>query len=170
MGLAARPMRRLLYDGLSGVGELWSNLASSVPIVWAYFVRFFPFAVAMLWPVVRQIPLELREAIRLDGATAGQEFRHLVLPLSALPFLRAALAVGILALGEIGASKLVWVMWHPFAHEVFAQMHFGITPPLAAMCLVLLGVVVLGAVGMAGLRALRELPASAATARETPGP
>lgn len=122
-----RPARALLYDGPSGV-----------PIAWAYLVRFFPFAVAIQWTVVRQIPRELRDAIRIDSASAWQEFWHLIAPLSWPICVQAGFAVTVLGLGEIGASKLVWAGWHPFAHEVFAQMHYGVTNDLAAMCLVLL--------------------------------
>ncbi len=140
-GVSWRPLRFLLYDGPSGG-----------PIFWAYLIRFFPFAVAVQWPVVRHIPPELRDAIRVDGATPGQEFRHLILPLAWPACLRAGLAVTVLALGEIGASKLVWAGWHPFAHEVFAQMHYGVTPSLAALCLLLLGIVAVGGATVAWWR------------------
>lgn len=128
-----RPLRRALFLG-----------PSAVPIFWAYLVRFFPFAVALQWPVVRHIPPELRDAIRTDGASTWQEFRHLVLPLAWPACLRAGLAVGVLALGEIGASRLVRAAWSPFAHVVFEQMHYGVTGNLAALCLVLLGVAAAG--------------------------
>ncbi|HZT78859.1 MAG TPA: ABC transporter permease subunit, partial [Gemmataceae bacterium] len=79
---------------------------SPLPGVWVDVVRFFPCAVALLWPVVRLLPPELREAARVDGAGPAQEFGRVVAPLTAVPAARAALAVAVLALGELGASKL----------------------------------------------------------------
>jgi iron(III) transport system permease protein len=133
-------LARLLYDG-----------PSYFPVWWACLVRFFPCAVALLWPVVRLLPRELRDAARVDGATPAQEFRHVVWPLTALVWMRAAWAVAVLSLGELGASKLVATPGaQTFAHEVFNQMHYGVTNDLAALCLVLLGMVALGGAVVAG--------------------
>ena len=118
---------------------------SPLPILWASFVRFFPFAVALLWPVVRQLPGELREAARVDGATASQELKRVVWPLLIPAAASAALAVTILALGEVSAGKLVETPGtRTFAHELFNQMHYGVTNDLAALCLVLLLTVLAG--------------------------
>jgi iron(III) transport system permease protein len=58
---------------------------------------------------------------------------------------RAGLAVAVLSLGELGASKLVSTPGSKtFAHEVFFQMHYSATNNVAALCLVLLAAVVLG--------------------------
>ena len=55
---------------------------------------------------------------------------------------RAALAVGVLALGESSASKIVaTVGGQTLAHDVFTQMHYGVTPTLAAQCLLLFAIV-----------------------------
>ena len=54
---------------------------------------------------------------------------------------------GVLCLGELSAGKLVETPGSStFAHEVFTQMHYGVTNDLAALNLVLLGAVVLGGV------------------------
>jgi ABC-type spermidine/putrescine transport system permease subunit II len=54
-------------------------------------------------------------------------------------------AVAVLSLGELGAGKLVETPGsQTFAHEVFTQMHYGVTNDLAALCLVLLTVVIVG--------------------------
>jgi ABC-type Fe3+ transport system permease subunit len=112
---------------------------SPVPILWASLVRFFPFAVALLWPIVRQLPRELRDAARVDGATTGQEFRRVAWPLLATASLSAGLAVAILSLGEVSAGKLVETPGtQSFTHELFNQMHYGVTNNVVALCLVLL--------------------------------
>jgi iron(III) transport system permease protein len=132
------PVAILLYYG-----------PSPLPAVWVHVVRFLPCAVALLWPVVRLVPAELRDSARTDGLGPGQEYRHVIWPLARRAWLGAALAVTALALGEISATKLVETPGsESFAHVVFDRMHYGVTNDVAALCLVLLGAVIL--LGMAG--------------------
>jgi iron(III) transport system permease protein len=136
-------VERLLYLGPSPVPALWVDL-----------LRFFPCAVAVLWPVVRLLPRDLRESARVDGAGPAQELRYVVGPLTLPALLRAGLVVAVLALGELSAGKLVETPGsQTFAHEVFTQMHYGVTNDLAAFCLILLVAVTLGGalVALAGL-------------------
>jgi ABC-type Fe3+ transport system permease subunit len=99
----------------------------------------------VLWPVVRLLPRELREAARVDGAGPVRELRHVVAPLTLPALLRGMLVVAVLALGELSAGKLVETPGsQTFAHEVFTQMHYGVTNDLAAFCLILLGTVTAG--------------------------
>jgi iron(III) transport system permease protein len=120
------------------------NGESLAPVFWADLVRLWPFALALLWPVVRSIPPELVDAARSDGASPGQELRLVIVPAAAPAFGRAALAVGVLALGELSASKVVaTVGGQTLAHDVFTQMHYGVTPTLAAQCLLLFAIVLL---------------------------
>jgi iron(III) transport system permease protein len=122
---------------------------SPVPVLVVHVVRFLPFAVALLWPVVRLLPTELRDSARLDGMRPAQEFRSLVWPLARRACLWTGLVVAALSLGEISASKLVETPGsETFAHVVFDRMHYGVTNDVAALCLVLLGAVLLvGGVG-----------------------
>jgi iron(III) transport system permease protein len=142
-----RPLAETLRDR---VGILLYYGPSPVPVFWACVVRFFPFAVALLWPVVRLLPPELRDAARVDGAGPAQELRHVVWPLTYLACARAAGAVAVLSLGELGAGKLVETPGSTtFAHEIFNQMHYGVTNDVAAHCLVLLAAVAAGGVAVA---------------------
>jgi len=128
---------------------------SPVPVLWADLIRFLPCAVALLWPVVRLIPADLRDAARVDGARASQEFRYIVTPLTGPACIRAGLAVAVLSLGELSAGKIVETPGsQTFAHEVFTQMHYGVGNDLAALCLILLLMVLLGgmAVWLCGAR------------------
>ncbi len=112
---------------------------SALPLAWAFLLRFFPYAVALLWPVVRLLPAELRDAARVDGARPWQELAYVVLPLTLPACVRAALAVAMLSLGELSAGKLVETPGSPtLAHVIFEQMHYGVTNNLAALCLILL--------------------------------
>jgi iron(III) transport system permease protein len=120
---------------------------SPAPVLWAYLLRFFPCAVVVLWPVVRLLPRDLRDAARVDGAGPGRELRYVVAPLTFPALVRAVLVVAVLALGELSAGKLVETPGsQTFAHEVFTQMHYGVTNDLAAFCLILLAAVTLGGV------------------------
>jgi ABC-type Fe3+ transport system permease subunit len=125
---------------------LWYG-PSPLPVMWVDFIRFFPFALAMLWPVVRLIPRELRESARLDGARPSQEFRHLILPLVRPTLFLTAFAVMVLSLGELSAGKLAETPgWETLTHVIFERMHYGVGNDLAAICLVLLVVICLGAI------------------------
>jgi iron(III) transport system permease protein len=115
---------------------------SPLPALWVNVLRFFPAAIAILWPLVRLLPPELRDAARVDGATPWQELCHIVWPLTRRGFLGAAFAVTVLSLGELSAGKLIETPGsRTFAQAVFDQMHFGVGNDLAALCLVLLGMV-----------------------------
>jgi iron(III) transport system permease protein len=152
-------MVRGLAPGTAGKSDLANPIAralwygpSPIPILWVYLLRFFPLAVAVLWPIVRLLPEELRDAARVDGARPGQELRFVVLPLTAPACVRAGLAVTVLSLGELSASKLLTTPGsQTFAHQVFAQMHYSATNNVAALCLVLLAAVVIGAAAWAGV-------------------
>jgi ABC-type Fe3+ transport system permease subunit len=125
---------------------------SPLPLCWAYALRFFPYAVALLWPVVRMLPQELLDSAELDGASPGQRLWYLVVPLTWLVGIRAGLAVAILSLGELSTSKLVETPGsYTFTHEVFNQMHYGVGNDLAALCLLAVAAAVIGAAGVLGL-------------------
>ncbi len=118
---------------------------SPLPLMWVDAIRFFPCAVAILWPVMRLLPAELSDAARVDGATPGQELRHVVWPLTSPVFWQAALAVAVLSLGELSAGKLVATPGMPgYATEIFTQMHYGVTNELAVRCILLLVLVAIG--------------------------
>jgi iron(III) transport system permease protein len=125
---------------------------SPLPVLWADVIRFFPAAVALLWPVVRLVPSELLQSARVDGASPFQELRRVVWPLTATAFFGAGAATAVLSLGELSAGKLaVPPGSETFTHEVFIQMHNGVANDLPALCLVLLAVIVTGAVIVVGL-------------------
>ena len=141
-----RPIRDLFYNG-----------PSPAPVIWADVIRFFPFAVALLWPAVRLVPASLTDMARVDGAGPANELRHAIWPLTAPAAGRAAVAVGVLSLGELSASKLVATpgdsfFGETFTHVVWARMHYGVANHLAAMCLLLLGVAIVPALLLAVIR------------------
>jgi iron(III) transport system permease protein len=153
LGLKATIDRLLTATGSPWLLErlLWHG-PSYLPVVWVDLVRFFPCAVAVLWPVARLFPRELLDAARLDGASPLAELRLVVAPLLFRATCRAALVAAVLALGELSAGKLVSTAGAPtFAQEVFTQMHNGPANGLAAQCLLLLLAVAAGGALVAGL-------------------
>ncbi len=138
--LPIEPLLTLLYYGPY----------SPVPIVVVHILRFFPFAVALLWPVVRLVSPELRDAARLDGAGPWRELLHVFWPSTRQGFAAALLAVTALALGEVGAAARVETPGsETFAKLLFDRMHYGVDKSVAALALVLLaelpGTFILGA-------------------------
>ncbi|MFO0851253.1 MAG: ABC transporter permease subunit [Gemmataceae bacterium] len=122
VSVAFPPLASALYDQ-----------PSPVPTVWAAVVRFFPVAVAVLWPAVRAVPRELLDLAKLDGVS---EWRLVVAPLTGPAFVRAGVAVAALALGEVSSTKIVVPPGREeFVLRVFDQMHYGSESSVAALCL-----------------------------------
>jgi len=62
------------------------GLVNTIPaVVLATSTRSLAFALVILRPMFRQVPIELEEASRVDGCTPWQTFRHIVLPLMRVP-------------------------------------------------------------------------------------
>jgi iron(III) transport system permease protein len=132
---------------LMSLEDRWSGTAmraalhstsSMLPVFWAALVRLWPFGLALIWQPVRSVPPFLVEAARIDGASPGQELRHAVWPATRTAWCRSAVAVAVLALGEVSASKIVATPGgETLAHNVFTQMHSGVTTTLSAQCLLL---------------------------------
>jgi ABC-type Fe3+ transport system permease subunit len=142
LGLKAFIAKLLDWTDSEVVARLLWYGPSPLPVAWVDVIRFFPFAVAVLWPVMRLEPRELRDAARVDGAGPLREWGRVALPLSFRACLRAALAVAVLSLGEMSAGKLVSTPGQPsYAEVLFAQMHYGVTNDLAARCLVMITLV-----------------------------
>jgi raffinose/stachyose/melibiose transport system permease protein len=77
---------------------LWAIM---VVIIWKYF----GFHMTILIAGLQDIPLELQEAARIDGASSGQVFRHVTLPL-----LRTAIQISMF-FSIIGSFQIFDVIW-----------------------------------------------------------
>ncbi len=131
--LAFPPMRSALYDQ-----------PSPLPGAWAALVRFFPVAMLIIWPAIRAIPQELIETAILDGRGPYGQWCLAGWPLTRRAIGVAILAVAALALGEVGAGKLVVPPQRRVAIlELFDQMHYGTEATVAAMGLMQLALAAL---------------------------
>ena len=145
LGLLGLIDRLLDWTGPGALADaLWYG-PSYLPVLWANVIRFFPCAVAVVWPALRTLPTELREAARVEGAGPFRELVAVVVPLLAGVWLLATLAAAVLSLGEVSGGKLVSTAGgETWSHRVFTQMHYGVTNDLAARCLLLLMAVAAG--------------------------
>ncbi|MCP4204887.1 MAG: sugar ABC transporter permease [bacterium] len=66
----------IIIVGWLGLGSSWIGL------ILVYTTVAIPFCVWMLKGYFDTIPLDLEESARIDGATPGQIFRHIILPLA----------------------------------------------------------------------------------------
>jgi ABC-type Fe3+ transport system permease subunit len=162
IGLKETIMALVVWSPDGPLAHILYNNPSPAPVLWADLLRYLPCAVAALWPVVRMLPQELRDSVRVDGAGPAQELRHVVWPLSARAVLWTALVIAALSLGEVGAvaMRVETPGWDTFAHALWAEMHYGVQNYVAAQCLLLLAAVVavggLAGVGLAFLRRARS--------------
>jgi ABC-type Fe3+ transport system permease subunit len=94
-----------------------------------------------------------REAARLDGARPRQELTRVIWPLVRRSFGWTALVIVALALGEIAASARVEAPGaETFTKLIFDRLHYGAAPDTAALCLVLLGMLIILAAGIGIIR------------------
>jgi iron(III) transport system permease protein len=126
---------------------------SPLPIMWAQFIRFLPVGVILFWPLVRRVPRELLEEARLAGARPIQEMTQVIWPLLRPHFGGSVLILMALCLGEVSASNRVETPgWETFAKIILDRMHYGVDSTVAALCLLLLGfLMLLGILGIGGL-------------------
>lgn len=132
---ALEGLRSFLYD------------SGPLPVMWVQTIRFWPYAFAVGWVLVRLIPTPLVEHVRLQGYGLIGEWRHVVWPLVRRPFLILAVLLSALCLGEVGASVRVETPgWETFARRLFDRMHYGVDAEVAGFALTLL--IELAVIGM----------------------
>jgi iron(III) transport system permease protein len=143
--LPFEPVPLLLYTG-----------PSPVPVLWAHLVRFLPFAIAVLWPMMRLLPPELRDRIRTETSRPHQELIHVVAPLLSRGWLATSVIIAALVLGDVGTVAICVEPpgWEMFAHVLFARMHYAHENQVYALCLLLLSVIATAGAAWAFGRAL----------------
>jgi raffinose/stachyose/melibiose transport system permease protein len=95
--------------GLGGLVQEW--LADGGIVLYTLFAvitwKYIGFGIILLLAGLQSIPEELREAARLDGASAWETTRHIVLPLLG-PTIRIWIFLSVI--GSLQLFDLVWIM------------------------------------------------------------
>jgi ABC-type Fe3+ transport system permease subunit len=151
-------------DSVGGQIALWCRSVADSPavLVWLHTLRTLPFALAVIWPVLRLVNRSLVEAAAIDGAGAWSRFWHVDLPACRVAVLAAGLACAVLSIGELSGSVIVTPPGlQPLSVRIFSFAHFGLESHLAGICLVLLGVAAAGSLAVLlslrwTVRSLRE--------------
>jgi raffinose/stachyose/melibiose transport system permease protein len=104
----------LLNNGLQAVIPGFkpiSWLGNPNTVMWAIFIalswKYFGIYLILFIAGLQNIPIELEEAARIDGASSGQVTRHIVLPLLGST---TRLCVYLAIVGSIQVFDLVWIM------------------------------------------------------------
>jgi len=141
-----------LIKVLNRPGPLGAIYDSQAVLVAAYVIRTLPFAFLVILPAVKRIPRELDDQLALAG---GGLFHKVTCVLA--PFCWKAIAVAwllafVLSLAETGASFLVVPPGRTTLTIRFLTLiHYGVYPDAAGICLLLLAVVAVAALGIGGL-------------------
>jgi raffinose/stachyose/melibiose transport system permease protein len=103
-------LNHLLADIIPGFAPLgWLGDINTV-MIWVFVVitwKYFGLYLVLFTAGLQNIPAELEEAARIDGASSGQVIRHVTVPLLA-PTIRLALFLSIV--GSLQIFDLVWIM------------------------------------------------------------
>jgi iron(III) transport system permease protein len=122
---------------------------SPAMIVMAETVRSLPYALLLLWPILRSFPQDYLDAAALDGHGPCGQVVRVVLPLSWRPLLAAWAVAFALGLGELPATNLAAPPGTPpMSVVIWSLLHTGVESYLSGVALIMLAVV-----GTAGLLA-----------------
>ncbi len=125
-------------------------------LVLGYIARTLPYALLVLWPVLRTIPPEFLDAAAVDGLGRWGQVRRVALPLSLGAIVAAWFIAFVLALGELPATdRLLPPGLTTISFLVWSLLHTGVESHLAGVGLVLVGL--FGLAGLAATWALRRI-------------
>lgn len=124
-------------------------------VVFALVARTLPYAMVILWPMLRSIPDAYLESAALDGLSPSGRLRRVVWPIARPAAFTAWSLCAALALGELPASNLVLPPGlTTLSARVWQLLHTGVESHLAGVALWLLLVYALAA-GLVALGAQR---------------
>ena len=138
-------------------------------MILAQSARCLPYAVLIVWPLLRSLPPELFESAALDGYGPWGQLWRVALPLSRRAIAAAWSVAFVLAFGELPATNLVQPPGvTTITFRIWTLLHTGVESHLAGVALVMLSVVA-GAALLAvwGLRSIAaRAPALSALSRD----
>ncbi len=141
---------------------------SAAMVVLAQAARSLPYAILLLWPLLRSFPQDYLDAAALDGYGPIGQLLHVALPLSWRPIVAAWATAFAIGLGELPATNIAYPPGvEPMSVFIWGLLHTGVESHLAGVALLML-LVVAGA-GLAAALLIwslrRPLAAAAGPAR-----
>jgi iron(III) transport system permease protein len=129
---------------------------SPVMVVMAQAARSLPYALLLLWPLVRSFPQDYLDSAALDGYDSVGQVVHVALPLSVRPVVAAWATAFAIGLGELPATNIAYPPGvEPMSVFIWGLLHTGVESHLAGVALIMLFVV--GAAGLAAAVAVWSL-------------
>jgi len=148
-----------------GVGliRLWNRpgvfnyvYGTSVIIILAYVARFIPFSATALSSTLKHLDISLEEASASVGAGWTRTMIKIVMPLMKQGIFATWAISFVLCLGELGASVLVCPAGKTtLPVRIFTIMHYGPDKLVAALCIILINIIILPLVILGGISRLR---------------
>jgi iron(III) transport system permease protein len=139
-------------------------------VVLAQTARSVPYAILLLWPLIRSFPQDYLDAAALDGYGPGGQVLHVALPLSWRPVVAAWATAFAIGLGELPATNIAYPPGvEPMSVFIWGLLHTGVESHLAGVALIML--LVVAAAGLAAALAVWSLqrPQAALTGRAPTG-
>ncbi len=129
---------------------------SPLIVILAQTVRTLPYALLILWPALRILPVELLESALLDGLGPFGRLWYVIVPLSLRVFLAAWCVCFVLAFGELPATNLLQPPGiTTITFRIWTLLHTGVESHLAGVALITLAVLTIAALlAVLGLKVL----------------
>ncbi|MCA9258053.1 MAG: iron ABC transporter permease [Planctomycetales bacterium] len=122
----------------SWLGWLYDRTLAAPILAQAW--RAVPLATLALWSAVRQMPDELVEATRSDGAGAWARLRRLGVPMCRPALVAAGVLAMASSMGELSATLLTLPPGAtPLSVRLFGLLHYGVDDRASAICLTMWG-------------------------------
>jgi iron(III) transport system permease protein len=137
-----------------------------VIVILAQSARCLPYAVLIVWPMLRSLPPELFESAALDGYGPWGQLWRVALPLSRRAIAGAWSVAFVLAFGELPATNLVQPPGvTTITFRIWTLLHTGVESHLAGVALVMLSVV--AGASLVAVWGLRSIASRAPRPHET---
>jgi iron(III) transport system permease protein len=129
---------------------------SSAMVVLAQTARALPYAILLLWPLLRSFPQDYLDAAALDGYGPFGQVVRVALPLSWRPLVAAWATAFAVGLGELPATNIAYPPGvEPMSVFIWGLLHTGVESHLAGVALIML--LVVAAAGLAASLAIWSL-------------
>ena len=133
-----------------GMIKVWNRTGidilytSSVIIVLGFVARYIPFAVRLTSAGLKQISPGLEESAQMSTGSWCRVMRKIVLPLCSPSLMAGFFITFVLSLGELGTTLLIIPPGREsLSLKIYNLMHYGAEQMVAALALILVGLIFL---------------------------